>query len=68
MASSVILTGLALRYDWWTAFGLKTEWLQPFDKWGFKIAFLFTLVAVGFTLSSGWSYLRNNRHLFMNDA
>ena len=64
VAASVVLTGLALRDDWWRKFGWNEEWLAPFNK----IAFLFTLVAVAFTLSSGWSYLRNNRHLFLNDA
>ena len=63
VAASVVLTGLALRDDWWAKFHLKQEWLAPFGK----IAFVFTLIAVVFTLTSAWSYLRSNRHLYMND-
>jgi CDP-diacylglycerol--glycerol-3-phosphate 3-phosphatidyltransferase len=69
VAASVILTGLALREDWWTKLGLKAAWLDPFKTTVFpKIALVFTLIAVAFTVSSGWSYLRNNRELFMKGA
>ena len=64
VAASVVLTGLALRDDWAAKFHLKPEWMgTPFNK----VAFGFTLVAVIFTLSSAWSYLRSNRNLYMND-
>jgi len=64
VAASVVLTGLALRDDWATKLHFKEQWLVgPFNK----TAFGFTLVAVIFTLTSAWSYLRSNRNLYMND-
>jgi CDP-diacylglycerol--glycerol-3-phosphate 3-phosphatidyltransferase len=64
VAASVVLTGLALRDDWATKLHLKPQWMgTPFNK----VAFGFTLIAVAFTLSSAWSYLRSNRNLYMND-
>jgi len=69
VAASVILTGLALRDDWWTKLGLKAAWLDAFKVSAFpKISMVFTLIAVAFTVSSGWSYLHNNRDLFMKEA
>lgn len=69
VAASAILTGLALRDDWWTKLRLKLDWLEAYRNLVFpKIALVLTVVAVGFTLSSGWSYLRNNRGLFLKDA
>ncbi len=62
-AASVVLVGLALRDDWWTRFHLNPRWLAPFNK----IAFGVTVIAVAFTISSAWSYLRNNRQLFLSD-
>jgi len=67
VASLVILVGLALREDWWQMLGLKADWHSTFDKAASPTYLTFALIAVAFTITSGWSYLWNNRELFLTD-
>lgn len=67
VAAIVILTGLALQYDWWAIVGLKAEWKPNFEQWASRTYLGFAWIAIAFTVSSGWSYLSSNRELFLTD-